>query len=165
MENRKNNTIRTQRYHSPCGDLILGSFEDKLCLCDWAIEKHRSAVDKRVQRILQASYEEKTSETIEEAAKQLDEYFNRERKMFDIPLLFIGTEFQKNVWHKLLEIPYGKTVSYGELAYWVSRKLYVLWQMQTGQMPFQFSHLAIESSVVIILLQDMEADLRQNVYC
>ena len=36
--------------------------------------------------------------------------------MFDIPLLFIGTEFQKNVWHKLLEIPYGKTVSYGELA-------------------------------------------------
>lgn len=116
MENRKNNTIRTQRYHSPCGDLILDSFEDKLCLCDWAIEKHRSAVDKRVQRILQASYEEKTSETIEEAAKQLDEYFNRERKMFDIPLLFIGTEFQKNVWHKLLEIPYGKTVSYGELA-------------------------------------------------
>ena len=114
MENKKKfNIIRTQLYHSPCGDLILGSFGDKLCLCDWTIEKHRIAVDKR---ILQACYEEKTSDTIEKAVRQLDEYFNRERTTFDIPLLFIGTEFQKNVWYKLMEIPYGKTISYGELA-------------------------------------------------
>ena len=32
----KTNVIKIQRYHSPCGDLMLGSFEDKLCLCDWA---------------------------------------------------------------------------------------------------------------------------------
>ena len=49
MENKKKfNIIRTQLYHSPCGDLILGSFGDKLCLCDWTIEKHRIAVDKRI---------------------------------------------------------------------------------------------------------------------
>ena len=35
---------------------------------------------------------------------------------FDIPMLFAGTDFQKKVWHKLLEIPYGVTISYGELA-------------------------------------------------
>ncbi len=117
MENKKKfNIIRTQRYHSPCGDLILGSFGDKLCLCDWTIEKHRIAVDKRILQNLQACYEEKTSDTIEKAVRQLDEYFNRERTTFDIPLLFIGTEFQKNVWYKLMEIPYGKTISYGELA-------------------------------------------------
>ena len=34
---------------------------------------------------------------------------------FDIPILFTGTDFQKKVWHKLLEIPYGQTLSYGEM--------------------------------------------------
>ena len=49
-------------------------------------------------------------------AAQLDEYFARQRTSFDIPLLFAGTDFQKRVWNTLLEIPYGQTVSYGELA-------------------------------------------------
>lgn len=51
-----------------------------------------------------------------EAARQLDEYFGRKRTTFDIPLLFAGTDFQKNVWRTLLEIPYGQTLSYGEMA-------------------------------------------------
>ena len=46
----------------------------------------------------------------------MEEYFARKRKAFDIPLLFIGTDFQKSVWQELLNIPYGKTVSYGELS-------------------------------------------------
>ena len=108
--------IQIQRYHSPCGDLMLGSFENKLCLCDWATERHRDVVDKRLQRILQADYEYKTSGIIQKASPQLNEYFNSERTTFDIPLLFVGTDFQKKVWFKLLEIPYGKTVSYAELA-------------------------------------------------
>lgn len=109
-------TIQIQRYHSPCGDLMLGSFEGKLCLCDWAVEKHRDIVDVRLRKILQADYEEKTSDIIRETGKQLDEYFDGKRTVFDIPLLFVGTDFQKKVWHKLLEIPYGTTLSYGELA-------------------------------------------------
>jgi methylated-DNA-[protein]-cysteine S-methyltransferase len=48
--------------------------------------------------------------------KQLKEYFNRERKEFDVSLEFIGTEFQKKVWNELAKIPYGETISYGELA-------------------------------------------------
>lgn len=112
----KTNIIQIQRYHSPCGDLMLGSFEDKLCLCDWAVERHRDIVDRRLRKLLKADYEESTSEVIQEAVRQLDEYFNGKRTMFEVPLLFVGTEFQKSVWRKLLEIPYGSTVSYGELA-------------------------------------------------
>lgn len=112
----KTNVIKIQRYHSPCGDLMLGSFEDKLCLCDWAAESHRAVVDRRLRKVLKAGYEERTSDVIQEAIRELDEYFNGERTVFEVPLLFVGTEFQKNVWHKLLEIPYGSTVSYGELA-------------------------------------------------
>ncbi|WP_296124989.1 methylated-DNA--[protein]-cysteine S-methyltransferase [uncultured Bacteroides sp.] len=110
------NVIQIQRYHSPCGDLILGSFQGKLCLCDWAVEKHRDVVDIRLRKVLKASYEEKTSDVIQETSQQLDEYFDGKRPAFDIPLLFVGTEFQKKVWRRLLEIPYGKTISYGELA-------------------------------------------------
>ncbi len=110
------NTIQVQRYHSSCGDLMLGSFEGKLCLCNWIRERPMNVADIRLRRILQADYEEKTSEIIQEAGKQLDEYFSGKRTVFYIPLLFAGTEFQKSVWHKLLEIPYGTTLSYGELA-------------------------------------------------
>ena len=112
----KTNVIKIQRYHSPCGDLMLGSFEDKLCLCDWAVESHRDIVDRRLRKVLKACYEKSTSDVILEAMSQLDEYFNGERTVFEVPLLFVGTEFQKSVWYKLLEIPYGSTVSYGELA-------------------------------------------------
>lgn len=110
------NTIRIQRYHSPCGDLMLGSLEDKLCLCDWALERRRDSIDRRLRKVLQAGYEEKASDVTQEAVRQLEEYFNGKRTVFDVPLLFAGTDFQKRVWHKLLEIPYGTTLSYGELA-------------------------------------------------
>ncbi len=48
--------------------------------------------------------------------KQLDEYFRGERRVFDVPLDFDGTDFQKRVWNELLKIPFGKTISYGSLA-------------------------------------------------
>ena len=72
----KTNVIKIQRYHSPCGDLMLGSLEDKLCLCDWAAESHRDIVDRRLRKVLKAGYEESTSDVIQEAMSQLDEYFN-----------------------------------------------------------------------------------------
>jgi O-6-methylguanine DNA methyltransferase len=48
--------------------------------------------------------------------EQLGEYFNLERKQFELPLEIIGTEFQKRVWTELLKIKYGETISYKELA-------------------------------------------------
>ncbi len=47
---------------------------------------------------------------------QLQEYLEGKRKKFDIPIKLYGTEFQKKVWNELLKIPYGKTVSYEEIA-------------------------------------------------
>ncbi len=51
-----------------------------------------------------------------ETEKQLLEYFKGERKEFSVPLDFIGTDFQKQVWHTLLTIPYGETRTYGQIA-------------------------------------------------
>ena len=56
------------------------------------------------------------SKISEKAYMELKEYFAGKRKTFDIPIKLIGTEFQKKVWKELLKIPYGKTVSYKDIA-------------------------------------------------
>lgn len=60
--------------------------------------------------------EDKETDVISEAFSQLEEYFNGRRKDFDLPLVCNGTDFQKSVWAGIYGIPYGKTVTYGELA-------------------------------------------------
>jgi len=55
-------------------------------------------------------------EVLEDAVYQLQEYFNGQRDTFNLDLNPKGTDFQKKVWNALLEIPYGKTVSYLELS-------------------------------------------------
>lgn len=56
------------------------------------------------------------TDLLKDAGKQLNEYFNGERKEFNLPLNPKGTEFQKKVWNALLNIPYGKTASYKDIA-------------------------------------------------
>jgi methylated-DNA-[protein]-cysteine S-methyltransferase len=53
---------------------------------------------------------------IVQCCKELDEYFNRKRRHFDVKVYLKGTDFQNKVWEKLQEIPYGKTISYATLA-------------------------------------------------
>ncbi len=108
--------ILIQRYTSPCGELLLGSFGDRLCLCNWTHEKHPGRVDRRLTTLLDAVYEYGSTDVTTAAARQLSEYFSGDRTVFDVPLLLVGTGFQKSVWGHLLGIPYGKTVSYRELA-------------------------------------------------
>lgn len=50
------------------------------------------------------------------AIRQLREYFGRERQVFELPLAPQGTDFQRKVWNALLDIPYGRTVSYKRIA-------------------------------------------------
>lgn len=108
--------IRLQTYASPCGKLLLGSYADKLCLCDWTAGARHARVMARVQRYLQASFTEESSELTRLAAQELDEFFAKRRQVFDLPLLFAGTDFQQKVWSNLLKIPYGQTLSYRQTA-------------------------------------------------
>lgn len=61
-------------------------------------------------------YIEKETKWHRLAFKELREYFNGERKVFTVPLNPAGTKFQKQVWNALLEIPYGQTASYQDIA-------------------------------------------------
>jgi methylated-DNA-[protein]-cysteine S-methyltransferase len=56
------------------------------------------------------------NELLIEAAAQLNEYFKGERELFELPLKIQGTPFQESVWNALLDIPYGSTCSYKDIA-------------------------------------------------
>lgn len=73
-------------------------------------------------RLVSLSFNEKTADkeisepVLNEAVKQLSEYFAGSRRTFSLPLEPRGTEFQKAVWNELLKIPFGETKTYGEIA-------------------------------------------------
>lgn len=68
------------------------------------------------ERDIPANVEQSDTPTLQKAAQELSEYFAGNRKEFDIPLNPKGTDFQKSVWNALCTIPYGKTMSYGQVA-------------------------------------------------
>ena len=65
-----------------------------------------------------------SSPLLEKAKEEIEEYFQRKRKTFDLPLDAKGTEFQKRVWKELLDIRYGETLSYGEIGDRIGTKAY-----------------------------------------
>lgn len=108
--------IYIKHYNSPIGSLTIGSYQDKICLCDWTYRKMRTSIDNRIKEGLKSEFHEGSTPIIEETILQLNEYFKNKRKVFTIPLLFVGTNFQRSVWEALLTIPYGQTFSYLKLS-------------------------------------------------
>ena len=102
-------------FSTPFGELLVGSYEQALCLCDWRYRRMRTTNDGRIQRGLGTSFVEGTSPVIETAMEQLEAYFTGARKDFDIPVRMVGTEFQLRVWDALVALPYGSTLSYAAL--------------------------------------------------
>ncbi len=102
-------------YDTPCGEIILGSTDDKLCLCDWVKSRHRRTVDNRIQKTLLSRYMEGETPVMDEAKKQLAEYFDGKRRSFDLEVHLTGTDFQRKVWDFISKIPYGTTKSYAQL--------------------------------------------------
>jgi methylated-DNA-[protein]-cysteine S-methyltransferase len=109
-------TIFITEFETDFGTLILGDFEGKLCLCDWKFRKMRTQINQRIKTGLQAEFQSKTTELLIETQRQLNAYFAGKIQDFDIPLQFVGTEFQQKVWNQLLQIKYGETDSYLSLS-------------------------------------------------
>lgn len=110
------NKINICYYTTIIGELILGSFDNKLCLLDFRYRQKRATIDARLHKALNAEYTELEDDIIKQTKKELAQYLSGQRKQFDIPLLMVGSEFQKSVWHALLAIKHGKTASYLQIA-------------------------------------------------
>ena len=114
--------INIQPFNTPYGELILGSHDQQLCLCSWRYRKKRDSVDSRLKNRLNAEFIERNDPMLQQTKKQLEEYFNHQRRIFDLPLLMVGTSFQQKVWNSLLKIPFGQTSSYLQLAKNINNK-------------------------------------------
>ena len=110
------NKINIQYFKTKIGEMILGSFDGKLCLLDFRYRRMRTTVDNRIKKGLNAEFVEQDDEVLIKTKLQLDEYLAGDRKQFEIPLLTVGTDFQKSVWNALMNVPYGTTSTYLQLA-------------------------------------------------
>lgn len=99
----------TSTYHSPIGDILLAS--DDVGLCGLWFEGQ-----KYFARGLDTAHEEKETSFLESARQWLDIYFSGKEPDFRPPLHLSGTPFQNAVWDILCTIPYGRTLTYGEIA-------------------------------------------------
>lgn len=96
-------------YRSPLGDILLAA--DQSCLTGLWFEGQ-----KYFALHLDKEREEKEIPVFEKTKQWLDLYFSGKEPDFTVPLRFIGTDFQKEVWKILCSIPYGQTMTYGEIA-------------------------------------------------
>lgn len=109
-------TVAISYLSTSYGELILGIYEDQVCLCDWRDRKARIQIDQRIQKALNAEYQELEVPLHRILKEQLTSYFAGSIESFSLPLLMLGTNFQKEIWRLLLEIPYGTILSYLGLA-------------------------------------------------
>ncbi|TXC76129.1 methylated-DNA--[protein]-cysteine S-methyltransferase [Luteibaculum oceani] len=109
-------SITTTFYTTPFGELFIGSYQGKICLCDWKHRKQRNVIDKRIARGLGADFKSGEDSVIKKTIAELEQYFAGEKLNFDIPLWLVGTSFQQSIWIELQKIPYGETLSYKQLA-------------------------------------------------
>ena len=110
------NQINVQHRATEIGELVLGSFRGKLCLLGSGSVGMRVALDARFEKRLDARFVAQDDEILEETRRQVDEYLGGIRREFDIPLLLVGTAFQRSVWNALIEVPYAATASYLQIA-------------------------------------------------
>jgi methylated-DNA-[protein]-cysteine S-methyltransferase len=100
----------TMPYEAPIGRLVLECDGDVLVGL-WLPNERRHARNDT----------DDVPPVLKETVSQLDEYFAGERTDFDVSMELDGTDFQREVWAELTRIPYGETISYGELARRVGR--------------------------------------------
>ena len=105
-------TLAYSELDTPIGSLLLAGETDALCLVSFPIDRYRN-VDR--------SGWTRDDAALAEPRRQLQAYFAGELTDFDLPLRFLGTDFQNQVWQALTEIPYGETTNYGAIAARIGR--------------------------------------------
>ncbi len=94
---------------SPMGKLTIAATASGIAAIGFGTEDFNSLATKLKLTLINTS-----TPLLENCAKQLEEYFAGKRRCFSLPMNLVGTEFQQKVWHALMSIPYGETISYKE---------------------------------------------------
>lgn len=113
---RAGDFVRMAWIDTPLGPMVAGATETAVCLLEFSDRRMMEAQLRTVASRLGKPLLPAESPLIDALKEQLDEYFSGERRAFDLPLDYPGTDFQRRVWDGLLRIPYGQTRSYAQLA-------------------------------------------------
>ncbi len=103
---------------TPVGKLLVRANESAITRLTWLTEEE---AEERAEESLSSTSAARGSNNparrlLEEAVRQLDSYFEGALTDFDLPLAPAGTPFQQRVWHEMAKIPFGETMTYGQLA-------------------------------------------------
>jgi AraC family transcriptional regulator, regulatory protein of adaptative response / methylated-DNA-[protein]-cysteine methyltransferase len=116
-KSRSDEIITVDWVESPLGPLVLGSCSSGICLLEFTDRRMLEAQFETLRRKFQCAVAPGTSDFNERLKKELAEYFQGTRKVFDVPVYAPGTPFEEKVWRALRTIPYGETWSYFDLAH------------------------------------------------
>lgn len=105
----------TSKYKSPLGLILLAADEKGLTGLWFEGQKYFALY-------LEAEHEERELPIFTQVKKWLDIYFSGKEPDFKLPLHFTGTDFQNQVWKIMYAIPYGKTMTYGQIAKQLARE-------------------------------------------
>lgn len=113
-DSRAVETLAASLLPSPVGPLLVVVEErGAVRRLSFARGRKRAEIEAELAGGHRVVWDDARCETVQ---RQLEEYFTCQRRVFDLPLHLLGTPFQLRVWHELLRIPYGHTVTYGDLA-------------------------------------------------
>ena len=108
--------ILISRLTTPLGPMFVCATEKGICLLEFVDRRMLETEFKDLQRLLKARIIAGENGHIKQAKKEIAEYFNGQRTLFDVKLHSPGTEFQNLVWDGLKKVSFGKTISYQQLA-------------------------------------------------
>lgn len=108
--------IITTTFSTPIGEMFAAASKKGLVLLYFFTPYDIEANIDKLKKTLKADVIPGNSEIFDVLKTQLNEYFAKKRTTFEIPLQLVGTPFQIKAWKELLNIPYGKTISYKEQA-------------------------------------------------
>lgn len=116
INSKKKRVIDLMRLETPLGTMFACAVEEGVCLLEFSDRRMLENQFKNISKYLNAVVVQGANPHFVSLEAELNEYFDGKRKVFTVPLVTVGTEFQKSVWRELQNIPYGITRSYQEQA-------------------------------------------------
>ncbi len=116
LHSKNKRIVNITHIETELGTMIAGATDKGVCMLEYADYKLLETELKQLAIFFQAPLVQGENVYFDMLRKQLEQYFKGELHEFDLPLDLVGTEFQKQVWLGLLQIPYGSTTTYGKQA-------------------------------------------------
>ncbi len=113
--------VSVTRITTPLGPMLLGATEDALRFLEFGDRRMPPARIRRIRQRLGSVFVPDRNDVIDRVERDVEAYFAGELRDFEAPIELCGTDFQKEVWESLREIPYGETRSYAAIAGTVGR--------------------------------------------